>query len=187
MQFDSFREDDISLPAGRLFIPDPQPKSPAASGRTADVKQASSSQAGLQALPISLGVSRPENRAILVKDIRLMNGTDGVIRVLIEFDHYHKPLFTSILDGDEPLVRVTVKNGKLSPKIPKTIVVSGSCLRRIRTAADKSNGEVIILFDLRPCLNCRATYVHYLGKNLFRVDIWEKDHPQIAGKTNEDP
>lgn len=187
MQFDSFREDDISLPARRLFIPDPQPKSPSAAGSTADVKQASSSQAGPQALPVSPGVSGPENRTILLKDIRLMNGTDGVIRVLIEFDHYHKPLFTSILDGDEPLVRVTVKNGKLSPKIPKTIVVSGSCLRRIRTAADKSAGEVSILFDLRPRLNCRATYVHYPGKNLFRVDIWEKDRPQSAGKTNEDP
>ncbi len=177
----------MSFPAKRFPIPNEKPKSPSIAGNAAGAKRASSSQTGPQAFPVSPGVSLPENRAILVKDIRLMNGSDGVNRVLIEFDHYYKPLFTSVLEGNEPHVRVTVKNGKLSPKIPKTIVASETCLRRIRTAADKSNGEVTILFVLQPCLNCRATYVHYLGKNLFRVDIWERDHPETAGKTNGDP
>jgi len=112
-----------------------------------------------------------EPPAVVVKDIHLVRGSDGSKRIFIEFDRYYTPILASFLKGEEPEVRVTIGNGKMSPGVPSAIEVSGQSLRRIRTAREKTNGGMCIILDLQPRTDCQINYVHYLGKNLFCIDI----------------
>jgi hypothetical protein len=120
----------------------------------------------------------PGGNPILLKDIRLQYEPNGFKRISIEFDGYFKPLFASIMEGNEPEVRVTINNAKVNPKIPKITEVSGKYLRRIRTVKNGTNGEVNIILDMQPHSDCRISYVHYLGMNLFCIDITDQNHPK---------
>jgi hypothetical protein len=110
-------------------------------------------------------------KPVLVNDIRFSHEPDGRKRIYIEFDHYEKPLLACLLKGGEPQVRISIQCGKMSPDIPKSIDVAGKFVRRIRTVLDRTNDDLNIILDLQPRADCQVNYVHYLGMNLFCVDI----------------
>ncbi|NPU84655.1 MAG: hypothetical protein HPY65_09210 [Syntrophaceae bacterium] len=117
-----------------------------------------------------------QNGPILVKNIRMKLESGGTESVFIQFDSYQKPAFLLKLDGDEPKISVILKNAKLSPRIQKSIHAGGKFLRRIRTGANGTNGELNIILDIYPRSSCQASYTHCLGANLFRIDISAGSH-----------
>ncbi|HOI75727.1 MAG TPA: hypothetical protein PLO63_16405 [Syntrophales bacterium] len=96
-------------------------------------------------------------------------------RVHIELDRYQKPVFLSVLEGDEPRVSVTLKGAKLDPGVQKSIHAGGRFLRCVRADANGTNNGLNIVLDLCPHSNCQVRYTHCLGTNLLRIDLSD-DH-----------
>lgn len=153
-------------------LPATNPVHPGVSNRPDTAAAASSREQGrLQRETLLKGYR--QDTPVLVKRIHLKLDNGGMERVHIELDRYQKPVFLSVLEGEEPRVSVALKCAKLDRGVQNSIHAGGRFIRCVRTNANGTNNGLSIVLDLCPHSNCQVHYTHCLGTNLLRIDLSE--------------